>query len=68
MELKNYVLVVVVILAFALISINLNDMTGEITRSDSSAIIKVSPFFRELISTSFFSYSLINNTPNVILS
>lgn len=42
MEVKNYFLVTIIILAFALISINLNDLTGAATKTDS-ATIKVTP-------------------------
>lgn len=43
MEIKNYFLITVIILAFALISINLESLTGSTTRDGSSATIKVTP-------------------------
>lgn len=42
MEVKNYLLIVVVILAFALVSVNLGDLTGATTKT-SSTTIKVTP-------------------------
>ena len=42
METKNYFIIIIVILAFALISINLQDLTGSTTQG-SFATIKVSP-------------------------
>ena len=42
METKNYFIIIIVILAFALISINLQDLTGSITQG-SFATIKVGP-------------------------
>lgn len=42
MELKNYFLIIIVIVAFALISVNFNDITGAATKD--SAVIKVTPY------------------------